>query len=90
MNRKQRRALEKQAEKNKTKEIPKKISSFGNLPDECMTCLAPFDKKDRTMVTTWSVVVRDDEDVRLYCPKCWDTAIKIVGEYYKENKNAST
>jgi hypothetical protein len=82
VNRKQRRALK----KNKTKELSDKVASFGNLGDECLVCLKPFDKKNKSMVMTWSVVVRDSNDVRLYCPDCWDKATHIVTEYFKENK----
>jgi predicted RNA-binding Zn-ribbon protein involved in translation (DUF1610 family) len=37
------------------------------------------------MVSEWQVVVRKEEKlVRLYCPECWNTAIKIVKEYHDE------
>ena len=40
-----------------------------------------FDKKDRSMVESWRVVVREKEKkVNLYCPECWDFAQKIVLE----------
>ena len=53
------------------------------MPDECSACTKPFDKKDREMVMSWSVVVRnDDETVRLYCPTCWDTAQKVVADFH--------
>ena len=90
MNRKQRRALNKKMNKGKTKELSDSITSFGSLGDECLVCQKPFDKKDKSMVMTWNVVVRASDDVRLYCPDCWTTATKIVKDYYKENKDAST
>ena len=83
MNRKQRRALK----KSQSKDISNKVASFGSLGDECLMCSKPFDKKNREMVMTWSVVVRDDDDVRLYCPDCWTKATTIVKEYFKEKEN---
>ena len=83
MNRKQRRALK----KSQSKEITNKVASFGNLGDECLMCEKPFDKKDREMAMTWTVVVRDDDDVRLYCPDCWTKATNIVTEYFKEKQD---
>jgi hypothetical protein len=63
------------------KEMAKKVKLMGNLPDECMTCEAPFDKKNREQVFSWRVVVREKEDkVNLYCPPCWERATKLVEE----------
>jgi|TARA_E500000305_G_C3866584_1_gene163126 hypothetical protein len=88
MNRKQRRA----AKKNKDSEavaIEEKVALFDKLPDECMTCQLSFDKKDKEQVSTWNVVVREDEGVvRLYCPDCWDKAQDIINSFieYKEQQ----
>ena len=61
-----------------------KVALFGKLPDKCLTCEAPFDKTNKEMVTTWSVVVREKEDlVRLYCPGCWTKAVEIIEEFKK-------
>ena len=83
MNRAQRRA----AKKNKNnKEVEEKISLFSKLPDECLACLKPFNKKDKKMVLSWNVVVRNDsETVRLYCPDCWQKAKNVVEAYNNEN-----
>ena len=36
------------------------------------------------MVMTWNVVVHGPEEVvRLYCPECWDKAVKITQEFQK-------
>jgi hypothetical protein len=84
MNREQRRAAAKQAKKDGNKELESKITLFGKLPDECMTCARPFDKKDREMVMSWHVVVRDEEEsVNLYCPNCWDKAMKLLEDFKK-------
>jgi len=82
MNRKQRRAAQKSNKKKSeksNKEIDNVVGMFDLLPDQCSACLAPYDKKDRKMVASWNVVVREEEKiVRLYCPQCWITAKKII------------
>lgn len=83
MNRKQRRATEKKVGKENSQKLAEKILQFDNLPEECLACLRSFDKNDKDMVTTWNVVVRDEDTVRLYCPHCWDMAVKIAEEYKK-------
>jgi predicted RNA-binding Zn-ribbon protein involved in translation (DUF1610 family) len=82
MNRKQRRAAQKSKKKDgekQNKDIDKVIGMFDLIPDQCSACHAPYDKKDRKMVKSWNVVVREKEKiVRLYCPQCWTTAKKII------------
>ena len=79
MNRAQRRAQKKKSGKKNSPD--KTIGMFELLPDQCSACLAPYDKKDKKMVTTWNVVVREKEKiVRLYCPTCWNTAKKVIKE----------
>ena len=93
MNREQRRAAEKQARKDDNDELAGKIALFGKLPDYCLTCEQPFDKSDKEMVMSWSVVVHGQEEVvRLYCPECWDKAVKITEDFrgYIEEKYGST
>ena len=81
MNREQRRAAAKQAKKNGP-DFEEKISLFGKLGDECLVCEKPFDKKDKEMVMAWHVIVREEEElVRLYCPECWDKAVKITEDF---------
>ena len=89
MNRAQRRAAAKQAKKEGNPDLEEKMTLFGKLPDECLTCLKPFNKKDREMVMSWHVVERRAEQVvNLYCPECWDKAVNILQEFstYLENK----
>ena len=88
MNRKQRRAMAKN-NKSTSEAVTKKLNMFDSLPDECLACTNPFDKKNREMVATWNVVVRDEKTVRLYCPECWDKAIATVEQFKKENKDDS-
>jgi hypothetical protein len=84
MNREQRRAAAKQAKKDGNPDMEEKIALFGKLSDECLTCARPFDKKNKEMVMSWHVVVRDEEEsVNLYCPSCWDKAMGLLEEFKK-------
>ena len=75
------RKLKRNAQQNSQKEFSKKMGLFNKLPDSCLTCNKSFDKKDREMVMTWNVVVnRLKDEVRLYCPHCWNQAQKIIKE----------
>ena len=91
MNREQRRAQAKLNKKNQNPEVAEKMAMFGKMPNECSACIAPFDKKDKQQVMSWSVVVRNDiEEVRLYCPECWSKAKAVVQAYEKENGYGTT
>lgn len=84
MNREQRRAAAKQAGKESNQELESKIALFGKLPDECLACSKPFDKKDKEMVMSWQVIVHGDQEVvRLYCPDCWSKAMEITQDFKK-------
>ena len=81
MNREQRRAMAKRAKKDGNPEMAEKVALFGKLGEECLVCNRPFDKKDREMVMSWNVIVREREDVvNLYCPECWSGAIELLKE----------
>ena len=85
MNRKQRRAAKRELKKQPGAEeaLAEKMMMFDQTPDECSACTEPFDKKDREMVMSWNVVVREKEKiVRLYCPRCWEGAQKAVTQLY--------
>ena len=90
MNRKQRRAREKELKKlsDAERNLSEKIFLFEKLEQECLACEKPFDKTNREMVESWNVVVREDKEppVRLYCPECWEMAQKIAAEYMKKEK----
>lgn len=77
MNRKQRRALNKHITKDVSENLAQKISQFNNLPQQCGACQKEFDKQDKDMVQSWSVVVRQ-EIVRLFCPDCINAAKEIL------------
>jgi len=86
MNRKQRRAQEKKMGKQNSQKLAEKIFQFDQLPDECLACLKPFDKKSKEMAHTWNVVVRDENTVRLYCPECWEFAKGVINKLKEERK----
>tara|TARA_A100001011_G_scaffold385744_2_gene460290 strand:+ start:6475 stop:6717 length:243 start_codon:yes stop_codon:yes gene_type:complete len=80
MNRKQRRAMQKSTGKEATQRLADKVAQFNKLPEFCLACNKEFDKKDKEMISTWNVVVKQDT-VRLFCPECIDKV--------KESANAS-
>ena len=84
MNRRQRRARDKVIKKSKQQksDLDGKIGLFELIPDDCFVCHKAFDKNDKEMVMTWNVVVREKErSVKVYCPTCWNKALKILNEY---------
>ena len=88
MNRKQRRAQAKLSKKEATKDLSEKMFQFEQLPDECLACLKPFDKKSKEMALTWSVVVKENPSVvRLYCPDCWKLANDAIHTLKEEIQN---
>jgi len=83
MNRAQRRAKAKKDGKfsKQSKNLEDTVGMFDLLPEECSSCSSPYDKKNRKMAMTWSVVVKEKEKVvRLYCPTCWNTAKKVISK----------
>jgi Zn finger protein HypA/HybF involved in hydrogenase expression len=79
MNRKQRRARERETSPDASDRVAKKVAQFNKMPSQCSACDSPFDKKDRDMVSNWSVVVRQ-EVVRLFCPTCIQKTQEVLGE----------
>jgi hypothetical protein len=73
------RKLKRQQEKEAKKDLKEKIGLFNKLGEECLVCQKDFDKKNKEMVMSWSVIVKEDK-VRLYCPECWDRANKLIKE----------
>ena len=72
--------------KQAEKDLKEKLNMFERMPDECSACLTPFNKTDKEMVTTWNVVVRQEEKVvRLYCPSCWQHALNVLEEYARKD-----
>ena len=83
MNREQRRALKKQMGADAQEKMSTQIAQFGKLPEACDVCQKDFDKKDREMIASWSVVVKQ-EVVRLFCPECINKAKEVLNG---SNKN---
>jgi Zn finger protein HypA/HybF involved in hydrogenase expression len=74
--------------KDAEKEMATKVALFGKLADKCLTCEKPFDKMDKEQVMSWNVIVRQEEEkVNLYCPECWEKALKIIGDFKKHLEN---
>jgi len=91
LERKMRRKNLSKARKQVEKDMKDKINMFDKLPDYCLTCEAPFDKKDREQVFTWNVVVnRQEGNVRLYCPTCWQKAQEILEDFKKHVEEKQT
>lgn len=68
LNRKQRRALSKIANKQATSTIDLML----NLGDHCLTCHKPFDRMSKEMANTWFIeVFKEDAITHLYCPDCY-------------------
>ena len=71
------------------KEMAQKMSMFDKIPNACMSCDKDFDKKDRDMIMSWTVVVRKEQgQVNLWCPECWVQAQETLAdmqERFKKN-----
>jgi hypothetical protein len=80
MNRKTRRAMEREMGQDSTETLAQKFSQFGKLPSQCSACKEPFDKQNREMLASWNVVVKQ-EVVRLFCPHCIKKAKETLDEY---------
>lgn len=79
-----RKVKNKKSHKQVQKDLKQKMGLFDQLPEECVACQEPFDRKNREQVMAWNVVVKRDPDVvRLYCPDCWQKAIAVVEDFDK-------
>jgi Zn finger protein HypA/HybF involved in hydrogenase expression len=85
MNRKQRRAAERKRKKGDPEQLmADKVHMFGRLPESCDACQKTFDKKNRDMVFSWNVVVREDK-VRLFCPECISKTKEVLDDYAQKS-----
>ena len=76
------RKIRKNKRKVAEEDLSQKVNMFDKLPDECTSCQGPFDKKDREMVSSWYVIVKEEEGrVNLYCPPCWETAQRVLEDF---------
>ena len=82
MNRKMRRQMQKQTNGTATEKLTQQMQQFGKLPEKCDACEESFDKRDKEMLTTWTVMERQNK-VRLFCPECMKKAREVADEYTK-------
>ena len=69
----------KKLKKEAQNDLKQKMMLFEHMGDRCNVCDSAFDKKDKEMVKSWYVVVREDKkSVNLYCPSCWQNALHRV------------
>lgn len=88
MNRRERRAMEKSIGAKGAQDVSDKVAQFGKLPQKCDACQELFDKQDRGMLQSWSVVVKQ-ETVRLFCPDCIRKTQEALENVSKENIETS-
>ena len=81
--------LRRENSKEAKKDLQEKVGLFNKLGEECLVCQKDFDKKNKEMVMTWSVIVKEDT-VRLYCPECWDRANNLIQEIKDGYTNSKT
>jgi uncharacterized protein with PIN domain len=73
------RKLRRNKLKKAQKEVEATLGLFEKIADKCLTCEAKFDKTNKEHVSSWSVVVRKEEEkVNLYCPECWNGAKDFI------------
>lgn len=89
MSRKNRREIKKHHGASASKDLSEKIFLFNKLPESCDACNKEFDKKDKDMVKSWNVVVKQ-EVVRLFCPECINTTKEALETMGFENENKET
>ena len=77
MNRKTKRAMKKKMGSEAADKLANQVALFSKLPEACSACSKEFDKKDKEMIETWKVVVRQDK-VRLFCPDCIEKAQEAI------------
>ena len=70
------------AKKQAENALAAKLNKFDRLNDKCLICDKVFDKGNKEMVQSWSVVVSADK-INLYCPTCWKRA-NTVADAIKE------
>ena len=69
--------MKKNISKDANEKLSNQVAQFGKLPESCDVCSEAFDKGDKEMVKSWSVVVKQ-EVVRLFCPNCMNKAKEVI------------
>tara|TARA_B100000963_G_scaffold314175_1_gene292568 strand:- start:502 stop:774 length:273 start_codon:yes stop_codon:yes gene_type:complete len=87
-------SIKRKIKRNKAKQFKKDIKVtlglFDKIPNQCLTCHAPYDKNNKEHVKSWNVVVRErQKQVNLYCPTCWNKA-KDMLKQLEGNLNENT
>ena len=86
MNRAQRRKMARENRRS-IETVEGQMEMFERLPDHCLACEKPFDKRNKSAAMTWNVVVRNNtKEVNLYCPECWKMAINFIKEIKDEKE----
>tara|TARA_B100001094_G_scaffold185729_1_gene179925 strand:- start:5495 stop:5779 length:285 start_codon:yes stop_codon:yes gene_type:complete len=88
MNRKQRRAIKKHVGAEAQEKMADHVAQFGKLPESCSACNKEFDKKDKDMVQSWNVLVKQ-EIVRLFCPECIEKTREVLNERSETIENVT-
>jgi hypothetical protein len=79
------RRIEKAKKRQVERDLKEKVNMFSHLGDYCLVCEKAFDKKDKDMVQSWYVVVKEEQKkVNLYCPECWNKASDFVNKIKEE------
>ena len=79
------RRIKKEKKRQVERDLKEKINIFSHLGDYCLVCEKSFDKKDKDMVQSWYVVVKEEQKkVNLYCPECWNRASDFVNKIKEE------
>tara|TARA_R110000824_G_scaffold57546_5_gene156436 strand:+ start:2523 stop:2798 length:276 start_codon:yes stop_codon:yes gene_type:complete len=79
------RRIEKAKKRQVERDLKEKVNMFSHLGDYCLVCEKTFDKKDKDMVQSWYVVVKEEQKkVNLYCPECWNKASDFVNKIKEE------
>lgn len=74
--RKLQKKKDRQEDKEAEKNMAKKVSMFDRIPDGCLVCDAPFDKKNKVHAQTWIVqVYSEQKKVVLVCPECYNKKV---------------
>jgi len=73
-------------EKNNMKtenDLNEKLTLLDIISDCCLICIKPFNKYSWKMAMAWHITILEEPDlfqqerVNLYCPDCWDDAMKL-------------
>ena len=80
----QRKQAKKKLKKTQEK-MTETLGLFGKLPDHCLACKLPYNRKSKEAALRWRVSVNAEEEiVKLYCPQCWAMAQQIAEDISKE------